>query len=55
MTTKNTGKQKCVHCTEKSLPGLKRGQGLCAYHFTEYGYGTAWAKKCHPSRAKGEQ
>ena len=25
--------KKCVHCNEKSLPGLVKGQGLCQKHW----------------------
>jgi hypothetical protein len=31
--------QKCVHCPKPSVPGLKKGQGLCQNHWDLYAYG----------------
>jgi len=41
---------KRCHCGERSLPGLKKGWALCAYHWAIYQWGKAWADKCHPER-----
>jgi hypothetical protein len=37
------GRQKCVHCPEQSIPGMRLGQGLCQYHWDVYAFGKAWA------------
>jgi hypothetical protein len=36
---KGRGRQKCVHCDERSIPGMKKGQGLCQKHWDEYAFG----------------
>jgi len=38
--------KKCVHCEKKSIPGLKKGQGLCQYHYDTYMFGRKWADHC---------
>lgn len=38
--------KKCSKCKKQSISGLKQHIGLCKYHYLEYQYGTAWAKKC---------
>jgi hypothetical protein len=44
-------KKKCVRCDCPSISGLKKGQGLCAYHWAEAMWGKAYADKCHPEHA----
>jgi hypothetical protein len=34
-----TGRQKCVHCDLPSIPGMKKGQGLCQKHWDQFAYG----------------
>jgi hypothetical protein len=41
--------QKCVYCPCASIPGLKKGQGLCAYHWCVGMYGIAYANQMHPT------
>lgn len=39
------GRQPCRHCRWRSVPGLRKGQGLCPYHWAVSAYGQAWADK----------
>lgn len=50
------GKQKCCQpgCGRWSIQGLRRGQGLCPFHWCERLYGHAYAKHCHPNYTPAE-
>lgn len=41
------GRQRCTHCELRSVAGLRRGQGLCPYHFTEATLGRELASELH--------
>lgn len=46
--------QPCTLCEAKSIPGLIRGAGKCAYHWAELHWGTKWAAKCHPDHPEAK-
>jgi len=51
-----TGAQNCSqHCGRRSIPGMKRGQGLCAFHYAAWMWGSAWAQHCYPSGTKAAE
>jgi hypothetical protein len=41
--TDGSGRQSCVHCWRRSLPGMTKGRGLCPYHWAVWVWGRAWA------------
>jgi hypothetical protein len=43
-----TGRQQCVHCGYRSVPGLVHRQGLCPYHWAVFQWGAAWANQLFP-------
>lgn len=52
-----TGKQKCSHgviCPYTSIPGLRRGQGKCPYHWALLVWGPAWADACYPNHPQAQ-
>lgn len=44
------GRQQCCKrpCPYQSVRGLRRGQGLCPFHWAERTWGKDWARKCYP-------
>lgn len=52
-----TSRQNCVQrpCPFRSISGLRRGQGLCPYHWAVGVWGKAWADQCFPNYARERQ
>jgi hypothetical protein len=38
-------KKRCGQCGKPSIKGLKKGQGLCQYHYNVVSFGKEWADK----------
>ena len=44
---KGQSPKKCCHCAARSIPGLKKSVGLCAYHYAARTWGNKWASKLY--------
>lgn len=48
------GRQPCVHCTLRSIAGMKKGQGLCPYHWAVQAWRKTWADSLYlPGKEQG--